>query len=129
MRPRTLALAAGLAALAVRPACALVLPAGATADEDRRWEELSHQDARKLPAVVAVLKYAVGGRASYGTGTCIGSDREGKRGFILTAAHLFQSEDRLTGEESARRVQILFGPTVRPESEDKAGISCRSGVR
>jgi hypothetical protein len=101
--------------LAPAVAQATIVQAGASPEEDTRREEESHLAGAKFPCVTAI--YMLGTRdwppVTSGTGTFIGTSRDGKKGLVLTAAHIFHYRPEEGRAHGYQRIAVSFGPDLK----------------
>lgn len=93
---------------------ATIIQAGASLEEDTRLEQDAHLAGAKLPGVTAI--YMLGGRdwppITSGTGVYIGASRDGRKGLILTAAHIFNASPKEARGLAYQRIALSFGPDL-----------------
>jgi hypothetical protein len=93
---------------------ATIIQAGASAEEDIRLEQEAHLAGAKFPCVTAI--YMLGTKdwppVTSGTGVFIGSSQDGKKGLILTAAHIFNHSPKEARALGYQRMAMTFGPDL-----------------
>ena len=96
------------------PAHATIHQAGANAEADALLEKAAHAAGAKHPAVVGL--YMLGNDSwpplGTGSGVYIGTTRDGKKGLILTAAHLFPYDPERPSVLPCRSIMLAFGPDL-----------------
>jgi hypothetical protein len=103
---------------AALPAEAVVFRAGEAKDAATEREAKAHQLGKAHPAVAALqIIPADFGQACAGTGTYLGTDEDGQRGYLLTAAHLFLDGPKPTPREQLLAVDITFDPAPAEAKE------------
>jgi len=106
------------------PAQAVVIRGGATAEEDRALEARSHQAGVRLTSMVGItVPCAESPLPALGTGVYLGTSADGRRGLVLTAAHLFA--DLGEGAGLAVGTVVHVGPALDPFA---AGVSTQLQV-
>ncbi|NTV74077.1 MAG: hypothetical protein HGA66_07705, partial [Holophaga sp.] len=93
------------------PAGATVIQGGASATDNARLEAEAHQAGARHTCVVGLMVQSTGmGMPALGTGVYLGMSADGRRGLILTSAHLFADE----GESPIRprKSTVHFGPAM-----------------
>ncbi len=82
---------------------------------------MTHEDGKQHTFVVR-LQVESRARSCNATGSYLGMGKDGKTGYILTAAHMFKAGNALTSDENVAAVEISFGPRLGDEVESKAGL-------
>ena len=95
------------------PVQATIIQAGKDAKEDAHLEAMSHEAGKKHRNVVGIEMGTLG-QSSYGigTGVYIGLSADGKKGLILTAAHLIQGDPKQAASSHLPAVSLYFRPEI-----------------
>ena len=95
------------------PVQATIIQAGKDAKEDTHLEAMSHEAGKNHRNVVGIEMGTLG-QSSYGigTGVYIGLSADGKKGLILTAAHLIQDDPKQAASSHLPSVSLYFRPEI-----------------
>jgi len=113
------------------PSRAVIIAAGASAEENLERKRASHAEGAGQTCVVAVLvceddpesKLPLESRRSVSSGVFVGADPEGKTGYILTAATQFLVPVAFGQKPPSKAVKAVFGPSV--QAKDAVTVEIR----